>query len=59
MGTVNSSEKVKLSINNIQMHNEEISDVPNAFSFVLNSLTPEDKKETISTAKVSYATVFS
>lgn len=59
MGTVNSSEKVKLSINNIQMHNEEISDVQNAFSFVLNSLTSEDKKDNILTAKVSYATVFS
>ena len=41
------------------MHDDEISDVPNAFSFFLKSLTYKDKKDSISPAKVSFAIVFS
>ena len=41
------------------MHDDEISDVSNAFSFFLKSLSSKDKKESTSTAKVSFAIVFS
>ena len=40
------------------MHDDDISDVKNAFSFVLNSFASEDKEFNFSAAKVNLLKLF-